>query len=81
MKLASCVVACLPILTFTLAAQPQPADWNNVQQLSSGTEIRVALSASHSVRGQVQTVTNDSLEMNSGSARQTFRGSRLCELP
>lgn len=69
---AGYVVACLPILALALAAQSPSTNWDNVRALSSGTEIRIMLSASRSVRGHIQSVTNESLEVNSASGRQTF---------
>lgn len=43
------------------------AGWSNVQALAPGTEIRVALAQSNAVSGKLESVTDSSLVVNSGS--------------
>ncbi len=48
------------------------ADWSNVTALAGASEVRVELSGSRPVRGKVQSVTDDSLTIDSGSGQETF---------
>jgi hypothetical protein len=64
------MIACLGLFALSAAAQPQ--SWNNVQALSPGTEIRVAGPHPGNTRGTLQSVTGDSLILNSRAGQETF---------
>ena len=57
----------------TSAQQLAPtSDWANLSQIAPGSEIRVTLAAGTNVRGFVQRVTPDSLELNSTTGQETL---------
>ena len=58
----------IPALALLIGAQPAPArsrtdraNWDNLQHLTPGAEIRVALADGKSAKGQFRSVTGDSL--------------------
>jgi hypothetical protein len=64
------LIACMALFTFELAAQAQ--SWNNVTAISPGTEIRIAGPGPGAVQGTLQSVTGDSLVLNSSAGQETF---------
>ena len=57
---------------FLAAAVPSPAQsWNNVKALSMGREVRI-VAGSRTISGPVQSVTDDSLVVNSGKGQEMF---------
>jgi hypothetical protein len=64
------------LLAFAVAAaaqSPNPkANWANLKSLTIGEEIRVSLQDSKSFRGQLQSVTDDSLIMIAASSQQSL---------
>ncbi|MGI8746385.1 MAG: hypothetical protein ACR2NN_28170 [Bryobacteraceae bacterium] len=63
-------ITCMVLFAFEFAAQAQ--SWNNVTSLSTGAEIRIAGPHSGSLRGTLQSVTDDALVLNSSSGTETF---------
>lgn len=63
----------MALLAFALAATAQsPAqNWNSVKTLPVGTTIRISV-GSRIVNGDVQSVTDDSLAVNSGRGQEMF---------
>lgn len=53
------------------AAQSPAQNWNNVKALAAGTNVRVSV-GSRTVNGQVQSVTDDSIAVNSGKGQEMF---------
>jgi hypothetical protein len=55
-------------------AQPRtlPTDWNHIQQLAPGTEIRVELKDRGAVRGQFASATGDALVITSRRGQETL---------
>ena len=53
------------------AAQSPAQDWSAVKALAAGTSVRVS-SGSHTINGQVQSVTDESLSIDSGKKQQTL---------
>ena len=75
---ASCILVLL-VLALTIGVQPGSAqsrtgtaNWDNLQQLLPGAEIRVALTDRKSVRGQFQSVTGDSLVITTPTSQETL---------
>ena len=60
------------ILFLVLAAGTSGAQWMNVQSLAVGQEIRVSLADGKSFRGQVQSVTDESLIVVAANSQQTL---------
>lgn len=68
----------LPILVLA-AAQPAlaqqrtlPTNWDNIKQFAPGAEIRVEVKDRRSVRGQFDSVTDDSLLIHSSKGQETL---------
>jgi hypothetical protein len=61
-------------LAATAVAQPAKpiANWANLNQLVSGSEIRVTLATGKTLRGFVQGVTPDSLAINATTSQETL---------
>jgi hypothetical protein len=60
------------LLVFALAAaQSSAQNWNSVKTLPVGTTIRISV-GSRTVGGEVQSVTDDSLAVNSGKGQEMF---------
>ena len=73
------LTACLPIaglllfVTATTSAAQSPAtSWANVEAVSSGTEVRIAIAGSNAVNGKLESVTDTSLTVNPGSGPQSI---------
>jgi hypothetical protein len=70
------LVGCLLVLCASGYSQsadlPRGRNWNDVTALSPGTEVRLELSGSRSLRGSVHSVTDDSLAVDSTSGQETF---------
>lgn len=66
------VLAAAP--TATALAQPAKpiANWANLNQLVSGSEIRVTLATGRTLRGFVQSVTPDFLSINATTSQETL---------
>ena len=72
-KLVACLLAlCANGFSQSSALPRGTAEWNNLASATGPAEVRVELSGSHAVLGRVQSVTADSLTMDSGSGEQTF---------
>jgi len=61
------------LLVFALAAAPrlQAQNWNDLKSLAIGTRVRISV-ASHTVQGQVQSVGDASLAIDSGKGVEMF---------
>jgi hypothetical protein len=70
----------LPLLglfiTSSLRGAENPA-WNNLKQLSSGQQVRVVLSGQKSVKGQLQSVTDEAITIRANGADQTISRSSV----
>jgi hypothetical protein len=66
----------LIVLTAVLAAA-QKTNWANVKSLPSGAEIRVSLENGKSYRGQLQSVTDDSLIVIAASSQETLARAQI----
>lgn len=71
-KLVGCLLALCASGYSQSAALPHGRNWNNITALSPGTEVRLELSGSRSLRGSVHGVTDDSLAVDSTSGQETF---------
>jgi hypothetical protein len=71
--LQSTAVLLIFVLTFALTAPAQsPAQgWNNVKALAPGTDVRINLN-SRTVRGKLQSATDDSLAITSDKGPEMF---------
>ena len=65
------VVAVLLVFALAAAAQSPAQNWNSVKTLPVGTTIRISV-GSRTVGGDVQSVTDDSLTVNSGKGQEMF---------
>jgi hypothetical protein len=63
--------AVLLALTLTAAAQAPAQDWSSAKALPVGTEVRIS-AGSRTVSGQIQSVTDDALTVNSGKGQEMF---------
>ena len=63
-------LGCALIFSFQLAAQPRA--WNSVKAIAPGTPVRVAGPGHRAIRGVLQSVTDDSLVLNSAAGVETF---------
>jgi hypothetical protein len=79
LKAVSLAALWLPLCAVNLASQPVPArsetgkaDWNNIKALAPGTKILVLPNRQGKTRGEVETVTEDSLVMRSRKGQETF---------
>jgi len=62
----------LTLVAFCLPAVPQSStNWEAVKALAPGTEIRIAPKGPGNVKGKVETVTEDSILVQSGKRKQT----------
>ncbi len=68
-KRVSGLIACMIFFVLALTAQPQ--SWSSVAALSPGTAIRIAGPHPGSVQGTLQSVTEDSLVLNSRAGQET----------
>jgi hypothetical protein len=64
------LIAGMALFALEMAAQPQ--SWNNVTAMSPGTEIRIAGPRPGAVQGTLESVTGDSLVLNSSAGQETF---------
>jgi hypothetical protein len=55
-----------------VTAQAAEPDWGNVVALSSGSEIRVVLAGGRTVRGFLQSATQESLALNAATSQETL---------
>lgn len=62
------------LFVFALAASAQSTaqSWNDVKTLAAGTSIRIS-AGSHTMSGQLQEVTEESIAIESGKKQQAFR--------
>ena len=67
------------LFTFTLAVslasvptQSGAQSWNDVKTLAAGTSVRIS-AGSHTVSGELQEVTDDSIAIESGKKQQAFK--------
>ncbi len=65
-------MALLLLFALSAAAQPPAQDWTVVKALGTGTSVRVS-AGSRTVSGQLQGVTDDSIEIDSGKTQTTFK--------
>jgi hypothetical protein len=61
----------LAVLSPTLVAQTNVADWNAVKALTVGTEVRIT-SGSRSIRGEIERTTDDVLVVTSRKGQEMF---------
>lgn len=64
-------LAILQVFALAAAAQAPAQNWNNVKALTVGTQVRIAV-GSRTVNGDLQSVTDDSLAVNSGKGQEMF---------
>jgi preprotein translocase subunit YajC len=64
--------AFLFIFSLAAAAQSPAQNWNAVKALAAGTTVRIS-AGSHTVSGQLQEVTDDSIAVESGKKQQAFK--------
>jgi hypothetical protein len=63
------------------AQSPSPkANWANLKSLTVGGEIRVSLQDGQSFRGQMQSVTDDSLVMIAASSQQSLTRTQVAKV-
>ena len=62
----------LAAAALTLPLSAQDADWDSVQRLAPGTEVRVHLTARTSAQGQLQSATDSSLVLDLKNGQQMF---------
>jgi hypothetical protein len=72
----SVIAALLLPATLAATAEAQPvkpiANWDNLNQVVAGTEIRVTLATGTTLRGFVQSVTPESLAINATTSQETL---------
>ncbi|MBZ5636846.1 MAG: hypothetical protein LAO55_27295 [Acidobacteriia bacterium] len=61
----------LALLTTTMAAQTNVADWNTVKALTTGTQVRIT-AGSRTVRGEIERTTDDVLVVTTGKGQEMF---------
>lgn len=61
----------LALLTTTLAAQTNVADWNTVKALTTGTQVRIS-AGSRTVQGEIERSTDDVLVVASRKGQEMF---------
>ena len=61
----------LAVLSPTLAAQTNVADWNAVKALTVGTEVRIT-AGSRSIRGEIERTTDDVLVVTARKGQEMF---------
>jgi hypothetical protein len=64
--------AFLFVFALAAAAQSPVQSWQDVKALTAGTPVRIS-AGSHTISGQLQQVTDDSIVVESGKAQQSFR--------
>ena len=64
------------LISPSLCGAENPA-WNNLKQLSSGQQVRVALKGKKSFKGQFQSVTDDAVIIRTNGADQTLSRSSV----
>jgi preprotein translocase subunit YajC len=64
--------AFLFIFALAAAAQSPAQSWNEVKALAAGTSVRISAGL-HTISGQLQEVTDDSIAVESGKKQQAFR--------
>jgi hypothetical protein len=63
----------LTLAAFCLPAFPQSqTSWETVKALAPGTQIRIAPKVPGNVKGKVEAVTEDSIQVQSGKAQKTI---------
>src|ERR1700723_318329 len=72
-------VAIIAALALVTAAQSPAQDWTNVKALPAGTKVQVKVD-SRTVRGEIDTVTDDSLTVNSGTGREELAQQTILRL-
>jgi hypothetical protein len=66
------IAAALLLLAATVAAQSNSSNWNNVKELTAGTDVRITR-ASHNVSGKIVSVTDETMVVSSGKGQETFK--------
>jgi hypothetical protein len=61
----------LALVATTIAAQTNVTNWNTVKALTTGTQVRIT-TGSRTLRGRIDRITDDALEVTSGQGRETF---------
>src|ERR1035437_4534498 len=64
--------AFLFIFALAAAAQSPAQSWNEVKAFAAGTSVRISAGL-HTISGQLQEVTDDSITVESGKKQQAFR--------
>jgi hypothetical protein len=65
------LAAALLLLAATVAAQTNDSNWNAVKALTPGTYVRIT-AGSRSLSGKVESVSDETLLVNSGKGPETF---------
>jgi hypothetical protein len=71
------VVPVLGLLVSSSLAGAQNPAWNNLQQLSPGQEVRVAVNGNKSIKGEFQSSSDDAIVMRSKGADQSISRSSV----
>lgn len=72
-------VAVLLVFALTAAAQTPAQNWNNVKALAAGTEVRIVV-GTRTVTGKIQSFTDDSLTINSGTGQEMFARQEIVQV-
>jgi hypothetical protein len=65
---------------FGLNLGAQSEGWNKVKSIAAGTEVRILVSGGAPVQGSLQSVTEDSVLLNSSSGQQTLSRKEVMRL-
>jgi hypothetical protein len=61
----------LVLMVATVAAQTNATNWNAVKALAAGTNVQIT-AGSRTVRGKIDSITDDNLVMASGKGQEMF---------
>ena len=75
---ALCLSAVSSLFALGLAAQTP--DWNNVKSIAPATQILIARAGSSAVRGELQSVSDDSISINASSGQQSVPRGQVARL-
>jgi hypothetical protein len=73
-------IACVVLLTAILAAAQSKTDWANVKKLAPGDPIRVSMTDGKSYRGNLQSVTDDSLIVTVSTGQETLARAQVAKV-
>jgi hypothetical protein len=63
-----------------LGLAAQTPDWNNVKSIAPATQILIARAGSSAVRGEFQSVSDDSISINASSGQQSVPRGQVARL-